>query len=415
MQRSPLLVFIIMLTFFVISFLTNIIGPLIPDIIHSFQLSLTLVAILPFAFFIAYGIMSIPSGMLIETYGEKKVMLAAFVVAFVGSWLLALWPGYATAIVSVFLIGCGMAMLQVVINPLLRTAGGAEHYAFFSVLAQLVFGSASFVSPLVYEWIVTHFQDAHPDLMIRILHKLVRADLSWISLYGLFGLICLLMWIIIFAVRFPRVERTAEEAAEPLHIYGMLFRKKIVLLFFLGIFCYVGTEQGLSSWMSQFLMVYHHVDPHVTGAAAVSRFWGLMTIGGLVGLPLMKIWDSRKVLIVFTFLALVCLSFSLYGSDRVSLICFPLMGFFASIMYPVIISLALNSVSEHHGSFAGILMTAIIGGAVVPLLIGTVGDHIGLRAGMWLLYVTLLYIFSIGFWSKPLIANKTIQWKKKDA
>ena len=411
MQRSPVLVILIMLTFFVISFLTNIIGPLIPDIIHSFQLSLTLVAILPFAFFIAYGIMSIPSGMLIEAYGEKKLMLGAFVVALVGSWLLALWPGYITAMISVFLIGCGMAMLQVVINPLLRTAGGAEHYAFFSVLAQLIFGLASFVSPLVYTWIVTHFHDQHPDAIIRILHQLVPANLSWISLYWLFGLICVCMWLIILAVRFPRVERTAEEKIEPLHVYASLLTRKVVLLFFLGIFCYVGTEQGLSSWMSQFLVVYHHVDPHVTGAAAVSRFWGLMTVGGIVGLPLMKIWDSRKILIVFTFMALICFSLALYGSDRLSLICFPLMGFFASIMYPVIISLALNSVSAHHGAFAGILMTAIIGGAVIPLLIGAWGDHFGLRSGMWIIYLTLLYIFSIGFWAKPLITNKTIQWK----
>lgn len=81
-------------------------------------------------------------------------------------------------------------------------------------------------------------------------------------------------------------------------------------------------------------------------------------------------------------------------------------------MYPVIISLALNSVSAHHGAFAGILMTAIIGGAVIPLLIGAWGDHFGLRSGMWIIYLTLLYIFSIGFWAKPLITNKTIQWKK---
>ena len=68
-----------MLTFFVISFLTNIIGPLIPDMIKGFSLSLTLVAIFPFAFFIAYGVMSIPAGMLIEKYNEKKIMVTAFI------------------------------------------------------------------------------------------------------------------------------------------------------------------------------------------------------------------------------------------------------------------------------------------------------------------------------------------------
>ena len=72
MKRSPYMVGMVMLTFFVISFLTNIIGPLVPDIINGFHLNLTLVAVLPFAFFIAYGVMSIPAGMLIERFSEKK-------------------------------------------------------------------------------------------------------------------------------------------------------------------------------------------------------------------------------------------------------------------------------------------------------------------------------------------------------
>ena len=137
-RRSTYVVGLIFLTFFVISFLTNIIGPLVPEIIDDFELSLTLVAVLPFAFFIAYGVMSIPSGLLIEKYQEKPVMVAAFVVAFVGSMMLALVPNYVTAICSLFLIGSGMAMLQVAINPLLREAGGEEHYAFNATVAQLV-------------------------------------------------------------------------------------------------------------------------------------------------------------------------------------------------------------------------------------------------------------------------------------
>src|SRR5450432_1605501 len=96
MKRNYYIVSLIMLTFFVISFLTNVIGPLVPDIIKGFNLSLTMVALLPFAFFIAYGVMSVPSGMLIEKYHEKKIMIAAFIVAFVGSLLLAVFPNYLT-------------------------------------------------------------------------------------------------------------------------------------------------------------------------------------------------------------------------------------------------------------------------------------------------------------------------------
>src|SRR3984885_9862398 len=153
-SRHIYIVALIMLTFFVISFLTNVIGALNPDFINGFHLSLTLAAFLPFAFFIAYGLVSIPTGMLLERYKEKKIMIVGFVVAFFGSLLLAMVPNYLSAIVSLFLIGCGMAMLQVVINPLLRTSGGEENYAFNSVLAQLIFGAASFISPLVYSYMV---------------------------------------------------------------------------------------------------------------------------------------------------------------------------------------------------------------------------------------------------------------------
>jgi fucose permease len=83
-------------------------------------------------------------------------------------------------------------------------------------------------------------------------------------------------------------------------------------------------------------------------------------------------------------------------------------------MWSIIFALALNSVSEHHGSFAGILCTGILGGALVPLVIGWLGDHIGLRDAMFLILLLLTYIISIGFWARPLTRNETI-WNHKVA
>jgi len=118
--------------------------------------------------------------------------------------------------------------------------------------------------------------------------------------------------------------------------------------------------------------------------------------------------DSRKVLIGFTILALICITLGLFGSSKVALVAFPLSGFFASVMYPIIFSLALNSVSENHGSFSGIIVTGIIGGAIVQLIIGWIGSLFGLRTGMFFLYITMGYILSIGIWARPIITNKTI-------
>jgi MFS transporter, FHS family, L-fucose permease len=130
---------------------------------------------------------------------------------------------------------------------------------------------------------------------------------------------------------------------------------------------------------------------------------------------LLKIFDSRNVLIGACVGALLCLSAALFGSANLSLIAFPAIGFFASAMWPIVVSLALNSVAEYHGSFSGILSTAIIGGAVVPLLIGRIGDYVGLRTGLAFLYVTFGFVLSIGFWARPLINNATIRLKKASA
>ncbi len=415
MKRNYYLVGLIVLTFFVISFLTNIIGPLVPQIIEDFDLSLTLVALLPFAFFIAYGVMSIPAGMLIERFGEKNVMIQAFVVATLGALLFGLFPVYHIAVISLFLIGTGMAMLQVAINPLLRVAGGEENFAFNSVVAQLFFGLASFLSPLVYTYLVLNVGTDDSSFILSTLSSLVPENLPWVSLYWLFAFVSIIMVVVISASKFPIVEKKEDELVGALETHIELLKDKKVLLFFFGIFCYVGSEQGVANWISEFLSTYHGYDPQTVGASTVSWFWGMMTAGTVLGLLLLKIMDSKKVLILFTSAVLICFTFSLFSSGPVALFMFPAIGFFIAVMWPIIFSLALNSVSEHHGSFSGILVTGIAGGAIVPLVVGSLGDLLGLRFGMIFLYITFGYILSIGFWAKPLISNKTIEFGKKEA
>lgn len=417
MKRNLYIVGLILLTFFVISFLTNIIGPLVPDIIESFDLSLTLVALLPFAFFIAYGVMSIPSGMFVEKFGEKRVMVVAFLVSFLGASLFAYAPSYQMYIVSLFLIGSGMAMLQVAINPLLRVAGGEQHFAFNSVIGQLFFGLASFLSPLVYSYLVLNIgnPEGKSNLLLNTLESIVPENLGWISLYWIFAIVSLLMVFVIGFSKIPQVKRKEDEMVGAVKTHFELLKNPIVILYFIGIFCYVGSEQGVANWISEFLQTYHGVDPQTTGASTVSLFWGLMTAGTVLGLVLLKFFDSRKVIIGFTSAAIICLTASLFGSKSVSLIGFPLVGFFASVMWSIIISLALNSLDKNHGSFSGILVTGIAGGAIIPLIVGGIGDAFGLKTGMLFLYITLGYILSIGFWAKPLINNETITSKRSNA
>ncbi len=409
-NRSRKLTILVFLIFIAISLLTNIFGPIIPDLISGFSLSLAAAALLPFSFFLAYGVMSIPAGMMVERTGEKPVILGAFALSFAGALLVASLPGYHTALVSVFLIGVAMAVLQVAINPLLRVAGGEEHYAFNCALAQLLFGGASFLSPLVYSYLVGALAFPGPKpTVLSLLAAVTPAKWPWISLYWLFTILSLAMMLCVSMFRFPVVERTAEESMGSWQLHRQLFRNPVVLLYFVSMFAYVGSEQGTANWISQFLSTYHGVNPQTTGAMTVAWFWGLLTAGCALGLIVLKLVDSRRALIGTTVCALFALTAALFGGRETALLAFPAVGFFASLMWPVIMSLALNSLDHSHGAFAGILCTAIIGGALLPLWIGQIGDHLGLRTGLMLLYVTFGWILGIGFWARPLVRNQTIR------
>jgi FHS family L-fucose permease-like MFS transporter len=252
--------------------------------------------------------------------------------------------------------------------------------------------------------------------------------MPWVSLYWVFTVVTLAMVAILLLVKLPKVELKEDEKVGTLATHKSLLKNKFVALFFIGIFCYVGTEQGVANWISQFLKMYHGLDPLTEGASAVGGFWGWMTVGCAVGLIFLKLFDSRKVLIGFVLAAFITLTFALFGPAKLAtfpmwlplfgkfqvvLYTFSLMGFFTSVMWPIVFSLALNSVDRHHGSFSGILVTGIIGGAVLPPVIGKLGDLFGLKLGMAIIYLTLGYLLSIGFWARPLIANATIGSKKK--
>ena len=407
-MKSKFLVGIILFVFFVISFLTNIIGPLVPDIINAYNLSLSMAAFLPFSFFLAYGVMSIPSGFLVEYIGEKKVMILAFLISSIGALAFSITPSYSFYILSLFLIGSGMAMLQVSINPLLRKIGGEKEFAFNSVLGQLFFGLASFISPLIYSYLIIRLSvSIEPsNYIILFFKKITFPGLRWVSLYWIFAIISFLMCFTLIFTNFPEKKKPGRETKEKLNNYLAIIKNPIVILYFFGIFSYVGVEQGVANWISKFLEIYHSIDPQILGAKIISYFWGLMTLGTISGLFLLKLIDSRKILIFFTSASIISFLLAVFGPLKVSLILFPLVGFFISTMWSIIISLALNSTSKDHGAFSGILVSGIIGGAVIPLIIGILADFVGLKFGMTILLIPLLFILTIGFWSSPLINNK---------
>src|SRR5262249_5395549 len=152
--------------------------------------------------------------------------------------------------------------------------------AFFSVMGQLVFGLASFVSPLVFAALMQGADAAGEggNLWVDTLLRLAPAKLPWVALDALFATSCALVIAITRGLPLPTIDLKDEERAGTRKSYSQLLADRHVRLFFLGIVAYVGTEQSLANWMSQFLSTYHGLSPTVEGAHAVASFWGLMSV-----------------------------------------------------------------------------------------------------------------------------------------
>ena len=419
MKRNYFIVLLVMVVFVAVSFVTNMMDPMGTDIQASFKLSETQLGYLSFALFIAYAVMSIPAGMLVERFSAKTVLIAAFLLSTGGAFALAVKPSFAVAIPAFFFMGVGFAMLQVVTIPLLRIAGGGENMAFLGNLSQLIFALGSALSPHVYVYLTNALRSpaASQNALISALARVAPPGLFWVALYWVITAVLLIMLLAIALARWPRLELTEAEKVGSFATIVQLLKSKTVWLYLIGVICYVGTEQGIATKIKGFLVNCHHLDPDLANKVAVSGFWGAMAVGCAVGMGLMKLFDSRKVLSVFAAGGAVTLLFALFTPNaNAAMFALPMLGFWCSVGCPIVFALALNSLEKHHGTFTGILCTGIVGGGFLPPIIGKIADHfgpMGLRYGMLAILVTLGYLFSMGLWARPLINNATIGGPRK--
>ncbi|MFC4892143.1 sugar MFS transporter [Pseudofrancisella aestuarii] len=412
MKKNYLIVWVVMLGFFAVSFVTNILGPIIPDATQDLHLTLSQAGVLPFAFFIAY-IISIPAGYMLERYGSKKMILFAFFLGSLGSILFCLKVSYMTYLISLFTVGTAAAILQVAFWPLLRVAGGEENYSFFSVLQQVFFGSASFVSPFVLSYLVINLPyNGDSNYFLLFFTKLIGTNFSWVSIYWFNAIVMFLLVIFIGFIKFPEVKLKDDEKLEGFSTVLSLLKNKVVLIYFLAIFAYVGQEQGISVWISKFLSDYHGLNTETYGNTTVALFWIMQCVGGILGIVLLKLYDVRNILKVFLTLQLISLGLALFGSATFALVFFPICGFLTSVMYGGVFSLGMNSLKSHHGTISGIFCTGIIGGAIVPLVVGSMGDIFGLRIGICFVYLTIIFLLYVVITAKPLVNNKTVKLKE---
>jgi len=399
MFNRTIIIILVNLIFFEVGLMVAVIGSIIPDIIKSFNLSLTAASYLPLSYYLSFAVLAIPAGLFIEKYSYKKVLLTAYSLGIIGIFLFAFFQNYPIAILSLFLIGCSLTVAQVAVFPLLREACGAEKLPFHSTFNQFLYGAGAFASPFLYTYFLKLSSDPHSlwALIIEFVHPGIAL---WANIYWLFLLFFLITIVIIALIKFPPVLLSSDEKLGNWSSFKTLLTNKYVVFYFIALFAYVACEQGNANWMMQFLSTFHAIDTITTGPVVLSSYWILLAAGCVVGMLLLRYLHSKTVLLIFTILAILAFSVATLGGKTLSLYAFPMVGLFHSVMWPLILAMAMNSITKFHGSLSGILFAASSGGAFGSFMVGSIGDSYGLRIGLLFLFVCYAVILSVFFWSK---------------
>ena len=394
-ERPSGLLWVIFLAYFTFGMITNVLGVIIPEVIKQYDLNLFTAGLLAFSFFLAYGLCSIPTGLLMDRFGAKPLLLTG--VALMGFGCLAIvWvQSYAGMLAMIFAVGVGVTMVQTAGNPLIQHLDRVENYHRNLTLTIGFCGIGAFLGPFILAFIR-------------------GTGRSWQSLYVVFALLSLVLFAFLAVARFPS---TGTRRADGFRMdqLGKLIRNPLVLAYALGVFCYVGAEVGTASWIVQFFERVHGLSGDVANlhatniftkvlptlpALVVALFWGLQGTGRLLSGAVLNRFGSRRILRLYSFLALAFLLFADFGSKNMSAVGFAACGFFTSVLITLVFSGTINSFSENQGTISGLLCTAILGGALVPPAVGWVGDNFGMHAAMLLPAVCFAYVFGLSLFGK---------------
>lgn len=400
MYKKPAIVVLVNLAYLEIGLMVSVMGALIPDIIKAYHLDYSAAASLPVAYYLSFGVMAIPSGLIIEKSSYKKALLAAYIIVTAGILLFIFNNNYHTRIASIFIIGCALTLVQVLAFPLLREVMGAAKLSFHTTLNTFMYGVGAFTSPYFYTLIIKWVENPSSAFPFGVLHSLNTGTYAWVTIYYIFLMLFVITTVIIATVKFPPVHLAQSEKIGNAKSFRNLLKNKYLYFFFFSLFSYAACEQGIANWITQFLSSYHAVDPQTTGSYVLSGYWLLLSVGCIVGMALLKYFDSVKILFAFTIAAVICFCCSLFGSRDIAVWCFPLIGLFHSVMWPLILSLGMNTINQHHGSLSGLLFAASSGGAFGAMMVGKLGDAFGLRWGLFFLIICYAVVFSINFWSR---------------
>ena len=411
--------------FFIFGFITNLNMALVPHLRSIFDLPYAWAMLAESAFFLAYFVFSSPTSKLIETIGYKKTMVVSLFIQVVGCLLFipaARMVSFPLFLTAVFVVGAGVTALQTSANPYVSILGPEESAPVRLTLAQAFNSIGGTIAPLVAgAYILTD-----PALLAS---PAAVADTVRVP-YMLIAGALLLLGVGVAFMHLPAIAETQAfrpaKEGDPLFGRGIMTYRHTVLGA-VGIFFYVGVEVGLASigvnyFLSQGLdsakvasffdslggfgaFITHWLGPWTSvkiAAILVSLYWFGALVGRLLGSWLLTKIRSGKLLGIFGFAATAMVLLSMATSGQVAIWSLVLCGFFNSIMFPNIFTLGIAGLGPMTSKGSGLIMTAVVGGAVIPPLLGALADKVGIQHSFVLPVICYLYIAYYGLWgSKP--------------
>ena len=397
--------------FFAWGFITVTVDPLIAAMKSIFQLSYAEVMLTQFAFFMAYGVISLPAAALLKRLGYARSILTALGIMIAG----CLWVPFATAIgtfaqvlVALFIIASGITILQVAANPLAAALGPPERSHFRLTLSQAFNSLGTAIAPYLASSVLLaggiFTLHAGPITAAQRMTSLHHIDVAFLAVAALIALLALFITSVRGKLRLPQStpQHDSVHAHASAPARGALreaLRSRWAVLGAAAIFLYVGAEVSIGSAMAIFL---HRPDvfdiPLEQAGKWVSLYWGGAMVGRFIGSGLLRRLRA-PVLLASTaaIAAALCLTVS-HAPGALAGWAALAVGLFNSIMFPVIFTLTLERSSASNAATSGLLCMAIVGGAVLPVIVGQVADATGLRSAYLVPMLAYLCIcaFAIG-------------------
>ncbi|TMP18501.1 sugar MFS transporter [Pseudoalteromonas sp. S2893] len=373
--------------FFLWGFITVLNDVLIPRLKGVFDLTYFEAMLVQFCFFGAYFIVSIPAGILVKQLGYKKGILTGLVVASIGCMLF--YPAvvvheYWLFLGALFVLAAGVTVLQVSANPYVAALGPEKTASSRLNLAQALNALGTTVGPYVggilfFGTAGTLAASAASAESVKVPYLMLAAALLIIA--------------IVFAfIKLPEIEGHKEEN-NPVNETRSLTQAPHLTMGVFAIFCYVGGEVAIGSFLVNFFGEAHiaGLEEHAA-AALISYYWGGAMVGRFIGSAALQKIAPSKALAFNACMVIALLLVTIFTQGNVALYAVLAIGLFNSIMFPTIFSVAIERLGSLTSKGSGWLCLAIVGGALVPLLQGYIADVVNIQQSFFVPLVCYIFI-----------------------